>query len=322
MQKMRKKWDKAWLGTSLVVGLLVIMPAGRCAAQDDGRVAVILDNSSSMSSAGTAFDDIKSSIFETLLIVPGSYEVGLRVFDGGGSRLVSPYSQDLNGLRRALSGIRPESGTYIGQSLKDAAEDLLEQPEGTHRLVLVTDGEGDTGDIADAREAKDRLSQLEGGFKCHFVLFSTKRDVWNETPIGQIADSLGCGVTVPGAVASARTLTPTLLRIFGFDFYWIWIILSALLYLVLLLLTAPLVFDAEYAQGVRPKVAWLAALGFFFGLLPPVIGAHVIGLFSRFTGLIWGLVIFAMAMLILAAIGIGKGASKKGGIYDPNDPFA
>jgi len=55
-----------------------------------------------------------------LMIVPNNYEKGLRVFDDGGSRLVSPYNRNLSILGSRLNGIEPEGGTYIGQSLLDA----------------------------------------------------------------------------------------------------------------------------------------------------------------------------------------------------------
>ena len=95
-------------------------------------MAVVLDNSGSMSRTGTDFSEIKQSVFDALAIVPASHESGLRVFDEatGSSRLVSPYSRDLDPLRRVLSDIRPESGTYIGQSLLNVTQDLLQKPEG------------------------------------------------------------------------------------------------------------------------------------------------------------------------------------------------
>jgi hypothetical protein len=292
--------------------------------KEKGRVAVVLDNSGSMAGTGTAFRDIKQSLFDALMLVPDIYASGLRVFDDAAerSRLVTPYSQDLTPLRRVLSDIEPEGGTYIGPSLLDIADDLLEKPDGDNRFLFITDGEGADSDVDAALEVKNRLTGLKGGFKCDFILFSTRRDVINETPIGRVSEILGCDLTVAGDYASAVTLTPVLLRIFGFDFYWIWIILSALAYLTLIILTSYLVFDTQYAQGMLPRIARWTSIGFVFALLPAVMGAHIIGLFSRLSGIVWGFVIVAAVILVMAAIGSTR-SRKKGGRYEPNgDPFA
>lgn len=306
-----------------MAGFVLLFGLAECAAKEGGRVAVVLDNSGSMTSAGTNFNDIKQSVFDSLAIVPTAYESGLRVFDEptAASRLVSPYSRDLEPLRRALQDIQPESGTYIGQSLLDVAQDFVQKPDGDHRLIFITDGEGSAADIDAAREARNRLLALQGGFKCHFVLFSTRKDVWNETPIGQVAETLGCKVTVPGERASAATLMPALLRIFGFDFYWLWIILSALAYLALIILTAHLVMDTQVEQGVLPRIAWTTSIGFVIGLILPVMGAHLIGLFAGLTSIIWGLTFLSLAIVIIAAIGIGK-KHQRASRSSSGDPFA
>ncbi len=295
-----------------------------CEVEKNGRIAIILDNSTSMESIGTEYDAVKQAVFDSLLILPGSYESGLRVFNDGGSRLVSDYSQDLRPLQNALNTIHPSTGTYIGQSLRDAAQDLLQQPEGNHRLLLVTDGEGEQSDIDAAQEVKQQLTALQKGFKCHFILFSARADVWNETPIGKVAETLGCKVAAHDiGTMSAATLTPALLRIFGFDFYWLWIILSALVYIVLLVLTAYLVFYTQIARSVRPKVAKTIGTAFIFSLLPAVLGAHFIGLFTQLSGMIWGVTLFSLALVILAVIGFGRETkhSRRLESSDKDDPF-
>jgi len=312
-----------WIASGGIIGLLLLFTG--CASQHGGRVTVVLDNSGSMAGTGTEFEAIKESLFHALLLIPGTHESGLRVFDEAlhGSRLVSPYSANLEPLERVMREIQPETGTYIGQALVDAAQDLLERPQGRNYLVLVTDGEGDVSDIERAREVRNRLAGLPGGLTCNFILFSTRGDVWNETPIGRVAAELGCGVTVAGGLASAKTLTPALLRIFGFNFYWLWIILSALAYLALIILTAYLVFDIQYAQGVLPRLARVAAIGFVFALLPAVLGAHLVGLFAGLSSIIWGLIGLSGVIVILAAIGIGKSLQNnqpRGG--NSHDPFA
>ncbi len=291
-----------------------------CEAGKGGRMAVVLDNSTSMNHIGTEFDAVKQVLFDSLLMLPGSYESGLRVFDDGGSRLVSRYDYDLQPLQDALDTIYPSTGTFIGQSLQDAAQDLLQRPNGNNRLVFVTDGEGSQDDIQAAQEVRQQLDGLSGGFKCHFILFSKKADVWNQTPIGKVAETLGCKMDAHDIqTMSAARLKPALLRIFGFDFYWVWIILSALAYIVLLFLTAYLVFDTQIAQKVRPRVAKTIGTGFVLCLLPAVMGAHFIGLFTQFSGIFWGVTLLSLAFVVLAVAGIGN-KSKRSTTIDDNNP--
>lgn len=311
--------------SSLGVVVLVILVMTCPAFAKSGRVAVILDNSTSMSSVGTNFNDIKQSLFDALLLLPGTYETGLRVFDEGvhGSRLISPYNYDLDPLHRELQGVYPSTGTYIGQSILDAVGDIVQRPDGDNYLLLVTDGEGSPDDINAARQARQQLAGLQGKFTCNFILFSARKDVWNQTPIGQVAQELGCNVTAQESRVSAKTLTPALLRIFGFNFYWLWIILSAIMYIALILLTAYLIFDVQYARGVLPRFARLTGLGFVIGILPGVAGAHLIGFLAGLTSIIWGLIFLSFAAVVIAAIGIGRSHNRStGGNYDPNDPFA
>ncbi|MBD3307851.1 VWA domain-containing protein, partial [candidate division KSB3 bacterium] len=138
---------KRYFFTSLLIGISSLVLAVTCSAKEGGRVAVVLDNSSSMKGTGTSYNEVKESVATALGLIPGSYDVGLRVFDGNGTRLISPYSRDLDPLYRALNGVTPDQGTYIGQGLLDTAEDLLEKPEGDHRLLFITDGEGAQGDV-------------------------------------------------------------------------------------------------------------------------------------------------------------------------------
>lgn len=287
----------------------------------EGRISVILDNSGSMAAAGTSFEDIKQSLIDALILVPGSYEKGLRVFDDSGSRLVSPYHHSLLPLQSELKFIKPGGGTYIGDSLEDAATDLLEKPDGDNRFILITDGEGDEADIQKAQEVKQRLASLKGGFKCSFILFSKRENVLEETPIGRVSEILGCGLSVPADYASAPTLTTALQRIFGFDFYWLWIIISLLGYIVLVFLTAHLVFGIQRTQGMLPRHSRLSAIAFLLALLPLIIGSHIIGLLSWLSYYVWWLAIAGFAVPFIAAGGFGKKIPRKGRTYDDN-PFA
>jgi hypothetical protein len=313
------------LSSYVIVGLVMLAAAGPAAAKG-GRMAVILDNSTSMSSVGSNFDDIKQSLFDALLVLPGAYETGLRVFDAStnGSRLISPYSADLDPLYQALQGVSPSTGaTYIGQSILDAVDDIAANPGSDNYLLMVTDGEGSSSDIQAARNAKQKLGNVPGKFTCDFILFSSRKDAWNQTPIGQVAKELGCKLAVQEGRVTAQALTPALLRIFGVNFYWLWIILSAIAYTALIILTAYLIFDVQYARGVLPRLARLTALGFIASIAPGVAGAHLLGLFAGIAGIIWGLIALSLAIVVIAAIGIGRSQKHStGGSYDSNDPFA
>jgi hypothetical protein len=301
---------------SLVFFLAILLLLTGCSKQG-GRVSVILDNSGSMSNTGTSFTEVKETVADALMLVPGSYEKGLRVFGDSGSHLVSEYSHSLSSLQSQLKYIQPGGGTYIGQSLLDATNDLLEDPGGDNRLILITDGEGSSSDVQAAEEVKSRLANLQGDFECSFILFSRRENVLTETPIGRVSEILGCGLTVPNDYVSAPTLSTALYRIVGFDFYWLWIIISALLYFILLILTARLVFYTRYAQGELPYYARLFAITFLFSSLPLVAGAHVIGLFSWLSAYVWWLAIIAFIVPFIASTSWGK--IKKEKAYD--DPF-
>lgn len=292
-----------------------------CAAKQ-GRVAVILDNSGSMTSVGTAFGEIKQSVFEALKLIPGRYEKGLRVFDSRGSLLLSPYHRELSGLYSRLKSLEPGGNTYIGKSLSDAADDLLEVPDGDNRLIFITDGEGHIADIQTAEAVRDRLKNLKGEFKCSFILFSKRKNVLEETPVGQIAEILGCDLTVPDDYASAGTLTPALQRILGFDFYRIWIIISAVLHLILLVFSAHLIFALRCSGGLLPRYARVSAIFFLAVLLPPVAAAHLIGLFSRVSAFTCGSLMLIAALIFLAALGFEKKTKEKRSESYKKDPFA
>jgi len=302
--------------------LITVMTVLTACAAKQGRVAVILDNSGSMSVTGTAFDEIKQSLFDALRLIPFSYEKGLRVFDANGSFLISPYNQDLSELYSSLKSLEPGGNTYIGKSLSDAADDLLEAPDGDNHLIFITDGEGHINDIQIAQAVKERLTNLKGNFRCSFILFSKRENVLEETPIGKISEILGCDLTVPDDYASAGTLTPVLQRILGFDFYQIWIIISAVLHLILLVFSAHLIFSIQCARGMLPRYARVSAIFFLIVLLPPVAAAHLIGLFSWISAFTcWSLILIA-AIVFLTALGFQKKPKEKRSESYKKDPFA
>lgn len=292
-------------------------------SKKSGRVAVVLDNSGSMASVGTAFNEIKQTVLNALMVVPSSYGKGLRVFDDSRSRLVAPYHTNLNKLRSKLRSVEPSGGTYIGESLEDAAKDLLERPSGDNRLIFITDGEGNISDIEKARGVRkslDKLYEKGGRFKCQFILFSSRADPLRDTHIGEISEILGCDFTVADSYASAASLWTSLLRILGFDFYWILIIISALGYLILVLWSSYLVFDTQVAKRILARTARWHAITFLITMLPLVGLVHLLGLFTGLMKYVWVIILINLAVLVIVALGIGE--FKKRRIRDDeSDPF-
>ncbi len=302
-----RQWSWLWVCMTLL----------GCSHQE-GRLTLVLDNSASMSQTGTPFEVIKKSVLDALQLIPASYEVGLRVYTDGGSRLVAPYGKGLTQIQGALHAIAPQGGTYIGQSLLDAAKDLLEADK-VSQLIFITDGEGVENDIALAQAAKSYLDKLGKDFQCDFILYSKKTHAIEETPIGKIAEILSCKLILPGERLSADSLTVSLQHIISLNFYWIWVIISFLAYLTLSLLSANLLFSLQYASGVTPRQARIIASSFFFTLLVIITGVHTIWFFSWLYGFTWAMAILTLVILGVAIIRFGKNnkPDTKGAIHDP-----
>jgi len=115
-------------------------------------VVVVLDASGSMEDkmkttdgkTVTRMEAAKTVLTTTLLNQPKGTNVGIVVF---------PYQDwvyklgpvEPTQLRSAIAGIQPSGGTPLGQYMKTGVDALLEarkkNPYGTHRLLIVTDGE-------------------------------------------------------------------------------------------------------------------------------------------------------------------------------------
>ena len=171
----------------ILIFLCLILSLSACAER--GRIGVILDNSNSMVESGTSFDTIKQTVVNTLQLALSSHEIGLRVFHNGGSLLVAPYQHDLDNLKMQLALIRPDEGTFIGQSLLDTADDIIQGNVSNNHIIMITDGKGSTSDVEAAQQVRSKLSGK--AFKCSFILFSKRQNVLNETPIGEVAKTLG-----------------------------------------------------------------------------------------------------------------------------------
>jgi len=118
----------------------------------EDSVVVVLDASGSMEERMTKADGTqvtrmeaaKAVLSATLLNQPAGTNVGIVVF---------PYQDwayplgpvERTQLQIAISGIQPNGGTPLGQYMKVGVDALLEarkkNPYGTHRLLIVTDGE-------------------------------------------------------------------------------------------------------------------------------------------------------------------------------------
>jgi hypothetical protein len=251
-----------------------------------------------MAESGTAFNQIKQSLLKSLATVPYSEEIGLRVFDDSGSRLAVPYQHGHRALSSELAAIVPQGSTFIGQSLLDATQDLVDGPLGEKRLILITDGEGSDQDIALAQEAAKCLEQHKNETKCYLVVFSSRQNVRRETPIGQIADILNCEFNVPSEQPSAFALQSVLQKIITLDFYFLWIIVSATAFFLLFLYCAYLIFATLDAWSLSPKNSRLGAVLFLGILIPPVMGAHIGALLGWDSIRLWWISLLFLALFI------------------------
>jgi Ca-activated chloride channel family protein len=125
------------------------------AAPADGRLLLLLDSSGSMkepdASGSTKIDAAKKALDTVVDRLPGSAQVGLRVYGAKplsssdpaactDTDLVVPVGPaDTAGLKRAIGGYRPAGETPIAYSLGKAAADL--GPSGPRTILLVSDGE-------------------------------------------------------------------------------------------------------------------------------------------------------------------------------------
>jgi hypothetical protein len=248
-----------------------------------GRVALILDSSGSMAERGTTgmgFSEIKSIALSSLRVIPRANEIGLRVFDMNGSRLVSEYSRDLAPLERRLKTIQPSGSTHIGASLKDAAQDLAQFRRGPIKLFLVTDGLGDGSDVQAAIDARERILAGRDDFNCTFIVFSSNPAILDHSSTKRAADEMGCTFATPGQLSSG-SLMSSLLSTFSMSFAWVWLLVSAALYLIMVALTSHMVFQTNIAKQGTPRAAMTWAGVFLFSMFALVVAIHSAGIFLQ-----------------------------------------
>lgn len=275
-----------------------------------GRVSIILDTSSSMAiaeSTGVPFSEVKNITISALELIPKSNQIGMRVFSGSGSRLVAPYSHDLSRLQRELAAIEPSGGTYIGASLLDSARDLAQFTAGPIRLFLFTDGAGSESDIKDALRVRSEILANRSDFDCTFVVFNSQPIQVSDSIIGRAAGAMGCAIDAPGSL-SRSSLHTALMRVFGHSFFLVWLLISAFLFIVLVFLTASLVFASSIASGASPRRARMLAGIYLISMTFIVIAIHSL----VFDALGSSAIAFLAALALLATLGsVFLGAGKK-----------
>jgi len=140
----------------IAVCISVFVPAICVARQDvyQNNIVVVVDASGSMNwkmTGGTKMDLAKDALWEVLSKVPDTTNIGIVVFGRGKKSWIyelGPKNDET--LRQAIYEIRTGGGTPLGSYIKHGADRLLEQRKnqfgyGSYRLVIVTDGEADSG---------------------------------------------------------------------------------------------------------------------------------------------------------------------------------
>ncbi|MCB9946567.1 MAG: VWA domain-containing protein [Rhodospirillaceae bacterium] len=143
---------------------------------------ILLDNSGSMSevecSGGQSkFDVARSAIADFAASLPPTDNIALAVFTDTAARIVVPYGSgegQAKALSRALGTLTPTEGTPLRGAIGTAYDDVTRQAQaqlgyGTHRLVIVTDGESQDGDPAPVARSIVGRSAIE----LHVIGFCT-----------------------------------------------------------------------------------------------------------------------------------------------------
>lgn len=123
------------------------------ASRTQDNIIIVLDASGSMNEkmkGERRLDVAKRSLLAVLQQVPPTTNVGILVFSGAGKTgawwLAPLGALDLPRVQRELASLQPNGGTPLGESMRVAADTLLEQRGkqlgyGTFRVLMLTDGE-------------------------------------------------------------------------------------------------------------------------------------------------------------------------------------
>lgn len=158
------------VGGAFAVALLAVPVAGAGAASVPEAVAAVADGNSSMvmlldssgsmadadGSGSTRIESARRAVGSVVDSLPDGYPTGLRLYGSQrqkgctDTRLAEPVRPlDRAGIKDAVAKVRPKGDTPIGPSLRKAAEDLPEVPDGAtgrRTIVLISDGEDNCGD--------------------------------------------------------------------------------------------------------------------------------------------------------------------------------
>ena len=148
---------------ALFFAVASLLCAGVASAQDAANVVILLDDSGSMDERMPDRRTVKMAAAKRALLtvldtLPPDANVGLFALNAGGPRnaggeLVPAGPPDRPALRQAVNRLRARGGTPLGENIKRAADALLaarrENPYGTQRLLIVTDGEATDGGLVD-----------------------------------------------------------------------------------------------------------------------------------------------------------------------------
>ena len=151
-------------------------------------IVLVLDNSSSMRqkdlAPGTMRIEVVRQFADALLEAREGDRVGLVTF-ARFSKVVAPLTFDREAVRKLVGRIRVvelqvEDGTAIGIGLGTAVRRLRDSKAKSKVIVLLTDGENNTGDVEPLEAAE--LAQKEG-VRVHTILAGTGRRIPN--PFGR-----------------------------------------------------------------------------------------------------------------------------------------
>ena len=151
----------------LAVGLLLSpVPAAAATAarsavaEDNSSMVMVLDSSGSMAdddgSGSTRIASARKAVGTVVDSLPDGHPTGLRLYGSQkqsgctDTRLVKPVrALDRAGIKEAVAKVRPKGDTPIGHSLREAAKDLPDVPQGAigqRTILLISDGEDNCGD--------------------------------------------------------------------------------------------------------------------------------------------------------------------------------
>ncbi|PHR95257.1 MAG: hypothetical protein COA78_30540 [Blastopirellula sp.] len=145
----------------LLIPFLMLFSQVALAQEDSYNVVVVLDDSGSMGD-GTKLADAKAGLITVLKQVPANSNVGICLLNHGWLTEIGPVNQAEIEIK--INAIQARGGTPLAKNMKKGADALLEYRKqhhyGIYRLLIVTDGEANSGDADNVEPyLKDILSR-------------------------------------------------------------------------------------------------------------------------------------------------------------------